>query len=111
MGNPDSPLAQVPGASSFAAAYESLYRLGDTWEKAAFAISAVQRNNHVIPVVEEIVLDAPFCLLRFSVAPVAADDSGAASPFRYLFVRRWPGITGSCFVTSCKHPCPSTSYM
>ncbi|RWA51588.1 hypothetical protein AU476_21675 [Cupriavidus sp. UYMSc13B] len=35
LDNPDSLLAQVPGASSFGAAYEILYRLGDTWEKPA----------------------------------------------------------------------------
>ncbi|WP_427308830.1 polyhydroxyalkanoate depolymerase [Cupriavidus sp. H39] len=76
LSDSDSPLAQLPGASCFAAAYEILYRLGDTWEKPTFGISAIQRDNHVIPVVEEVVLDAPFCrLLRFAAAPVAADDA------------------------------------
>jgi len=70
--DPDSLLACVPGASYFAAGYEMLYRLGKTYEKPSFGITAVRHDGAFIPVVEEVVLDRAFCrLVRFAPDPLA----------------------------------------
>ncbi len=67
-----SPLSQVPGAPLFAAGYEMLYRFGKPSDKPMFGIAAVRHNGRVIPVVEQVVLERPFCrLLRFAPDPVA----------------------------------------
>ncbi|MFC4521425.1 hypothetical protein [Cupriavidus pinatubonensis] len=67
-----NPLSQVPGAPAFAAGYDMLYRLGQTWDKPGFGIAAVDHNGCVIPVVEQIVLERAFCrLLRFAPDPAA----------------------------------------
>ncbi|WP_349607226.1 polyhydroxyalkanoate depolymerase [Cupriavidus sp. DF5525] len=77
FGNPDSPLAGLPGAPYFAAGYEFLYRLGEACEKTEFNITAVEQEGRTTPVVEQLVLDSPFCrLLRFAAEP-AADCSVA----------------------------------
>ena len=64
---PGSWLAQLPGASSVAAGYELLYRLGKTYEKPAFGIRRGRAvDGAQVPVVEQTVLAKPFCrLLRF----------------------------------------------
>lgn len=68
----DNPLSQIPGAPAFAAGYDMLYRLGQTYDKPGFGIAAVEHNGCVIPVVEEVVLERAFCrLLRFAPDPVA----------------------------------------
>lgn len=77
LGNPNSPFAGLPGAPYFAAGYEFLYRLGEAYEQPAFNITAVEHEGRAIPVVEQLVLEAPFCrVLRF--AAEAADDGGVA---------------------------------
>lgn len=64
--NPLSPMSLVPGATRLAAGYELLYRLGKEYEKPAFDIKSVRSNGREIPVVEQSVLEKPFCkLLRF----------------------------------------------
>jgi len=73
--DPYSPFAYVPGARCFAAGYELLYRLSKTYEKPGFDIREVEQGGRKIPVVEQIVLEKPFCrLLRFAqqVAPAGA---------------------------------------
>ncbi|MFJ4292329.1 polyhydroxyalkanoate depolymerase [Cupriavidus sp. NPDC089707] len=71
---PDSPLVRVPGAAYFAAGYDILYRLGKTWEKPTFGIAAIEHDGHAIPVVEQVVLEKPFCrLLRFAHDAVELD--------------------------------------
>jgi poly(3-hydroxybutyrate) depolymerase len=63
---PGSWLSQLPGANSVAAGYELLYRLGKTYDKPAFNIHEVSVDGARVPVVEQTVLDKPFCrLLRF----------------------------------------------
>jgi poly(3-hydroxybutyrate) depolymerase len=63
---PGSWLSQLPGANSVAAGYELLYRLGKTYEKPTFDITEVAVAGARVPVVEQVVLDKPFCrLLRF----------------------------------------------
>ncbi|HVV53175.1 MAG TPA: polyhydroxyalkanoate depolymerase [Polyangia bacterium] len=63
---PTSWLSQLPGASSVAAGYELLYRLGKTYDKPAFDIHEVTVGGARVPVVEQVALEKPFCrLLRF----------------------------------------------
>ncbi|MDW3686725.1 polyhydroxyalkanoate depolymerase [Cupriavidus sp. CV2] len=69
----DCFLAHIPGASCFAASYEMLYRLGKTYGKPAFGITAFDADGRVVAVDEQVVLERPFCrLLRFAHDPVAA---------------------------------------
>jgi poly(3-hydroxybutyrate) depolymerase len=63
---PGSWLAQLPGASGVAAGWELLYRLGKTYHKPAFGITEVEAHGAKVAVVEQTVLETPFCrLLRF----------------------------------------------
>ncbi len=63
---PGSWLSQLPGANNVAAGYELLYRLGKSYEKPAFGITEVAVDGAKVPIVEQTVLDKPFCrLLRF----------------------------------------------
>ena len=59
-----SPMSLMPGACELAAGYEVLYRLGKDYGKPAFGISEVERDGRRIPVVEETVIDKPFCRLQ-----------------------------------------------
>jgi poly(3-hydroxybutyrate) depolymerase len=71
--NPANPLAYTPGATRLSAGYELLYRIGKDYEKPEFNIHSVRKDGHDIPVVEQTVLEKPFCrLLRFKRY---ADDS------------------------------------
>jgi len=64
--NPLHPFSLMPGASRLAAGYELLYRLGKEYEKPAFDIKTVHSNGRDIPIVEQTILDKPFCrLVRF----------------------------------------------
>jgi poly(3-hydroxybutyrate) depolymerase len=63
---PGSWLSQLPGANSVAAGYELLYRLGKSYDKPTFDITDVTVDEARVPVLEQTVLDKPFCrLLRF----------------------------------------------
>jgi len=73
-----SLLSQVPGAPAFAAGYDMLYRLGKTYDKPRFGITAVEHDGCVIPVLEQVVQESAFCrLLRFT--PASAVHGAAAS--------------------------------
>jgi poly(3-hydroxybutyrate) depolymerase len=64
--NPVSPFAHTPFAQRIAAGYELMFRLGKEYEKPAFGIVSVEVNGHQAAVVEEVVLEKPFCkLLHF----------------------------------------------
>ena len=64
--NPVSPFAHTPFAQRIAAGYELMFRLGKEYEKPAFGIASVNVNGHTAAVVEEVVLEKPFCkLLHF----------------------------------------------
>jgi poly(3-hydroxybutyrate) depolymerase len=64
---PESWLSRLPGAPDAAAGWELLYRLGKRYEKPAFGISEVVAHGARVSVVEETVLEKPFCkLLRFA---------------------------------------------
>lgn len=92
--DPDSPLAQVLGALYLGAGCEMLYRLGRTCENPTFAITAVQHDGHVIPVLEQVVLEEPFCrLLRFAPDPAALDAAARQpGPAVLLCAPRWRDI-------------------
>lgn len=56
----------MPGATRLAAGYELLYRLGKEYEKPAFDIKSVRSNGRDIPIVEQTIMEKPFCkLIRF----------------------------------------------
>jgi len=64
--NPVSPFAHTPFAQRIAAGYELMFRLGKEYEKPAFGITSVEVNGHQAAVVEDVVLEKPFCkLLHF----------------------------------------------
>ncbi len=64
--NPLSPLSLLPGAQRYAAGYELLYRLGKEYEKPEFNIRSVRSNGRDIPIVEQTIIEKPFCrLVRF----------------------------------------------
>ena len=73
--NPSSPFSLMPGATRMAAAYELLYRLGKDYEKPEFNIHQIVRDGRNIPVVEQTIVEKPFCrLLRLKRY---ADDAEA----------------------------------
>ncbi|MFJ1255198.1 polyhydroxyalkanoate depolymerase [Cupriavidus sp. CuC1] len=64
--NPLSPLSMMPGANRMAAGYELLYRLGKDYKKPPFDIKSVRCHGRDIPIVEQTIVEKPFCkLLRF----------------------------------------------
>jgi poly(3-hydroxybutyrate) depolymerase len=78
--NPASPLAYVPGASRYSAAYELLYRLGKDYERPEFNLHQIVKDGHNIPIVEQTIIEKPFCrLLRFKRF---ADDSEAVAQLK-----------------------------
>ncbi|CAN7759917.1 polyhydroxyalkanoate depolymerase [Cupriavidus necator] len=80
--SPLSPLAYLPGAGNFAACWENLYRLSTACEEPTFGIATILRNGRVVPVVEQIVSESPFCRLRrfAATAAVGHDDGQQAIP-------------------------------
>ena len=77
---PDNWLARVPGVDRIAAGYELFYRLGKDYEKPAFNLTTVQAHGRQAAVIEERVLELPFChLLHFKRA---SDDPDALRELR-----------------------------
>jgi poly(3-hydroxybutyrate) depolymerase len=80
LGATDNWLSNVPGMDRVAAGYELLYRLGKDYEKPTFGITSVVAHGREAPVVEERVIDLPFCsLLRFKRC---SDDPTALKEMR-----------------------------
>jgi poly(3-hydroxybutyrate) depolymerase len=78
--NPASPFSLVPGATRLAAGYELLYRLGKDYEKPEFKIRQIVKDGFNIPIVEQTIIEKPFCrLLRFKRF---ADDTGAVAALK-----------------------------
>ncbi|CAB3774846.1 polyhydroxyalkanoate depolymerase [Paraburkholderia humisilvae] len=66
LSNPASPLAYIPGATRLSAGYELLYRLGKNYEKPGFDLHQIVKDGHNIPIVEQTIIEKPFCrLMRF----------------------------------------------
>lgn len=60
-----------------AACWENLYRLSTASEEPTFGVTAILRDGRVVPVVEQLVSESPFCrLLRFEAAPAVGHDNG-----------------------------------
>ena len=77
---PDNWLSRVPGMDRVAAGYELLYRLGKDYEKPAFNITSVLAHGREAPVVEQRVIELPFChLLHFKRC---SDDPDALKQLR-----------------------------
>jgi poly(3-hydroxybutyrate) depolymerase len=77
---PDNWLSKMPGMDRVAAGYELLYRLGKDYEKPTFGITSVTAHGREAPVVEERVVDLPFChLLHFKRC---SDDPAALEALR-----------------------------
>ena len=62
--SPGSWLARMPGAAHLAAGYELFHRLGKRYEKPSFGIASVTAGGARVSVVEETVVERPFCRLR-----------------------------------------------
>ncbi|CAD6507616.1 hypothetical protein LMG27952_00105 [Paraburkholderia hiiakae] len=78
--NPTSPFSLVPGATRFAAGYELLYRLGKDYEKPEFNLRQIVKDGFNIPIVEQTIIEKPFCrLLRFKRY---ADDTAAVAALK-----------------------------
>ena len=64
--NPVSPFAHTPFAQRIAAGYELMFRLGKDYEKPAFGINHVEVAGTRTAIIEDTVVDKPFCkLLHF----------------------------------------------
>ena len=78
--NPSSPFSLMPGATRMAAAYELMYRLGKDYEKPEFNIHQIVKDGHNIPIVEQTIVEKPFCrLLRFKRY---SDDADAVTQLK-----------------------------
>ena len=64
--NPVSPFAHTPFAQRIAAGYELMFRLGKEYEKPEFGITSTEVNGIRTAVIEDVVVNKPFCkLLHF----------------------------------------------
>jgi poly(3-hydroxybutyrate) depolymerase len=80
LANPANPLACVPGVSTLSASYDLTHRLGKNYEKPEFNLQHIDRDGHRVPIVEQTVLEKPFCrLLRFKRY---ADDADAIAQMK-----------------------------
>ncbi|MFC4821685.1 polyhydroxyalkanoate depolymerase [Dokdonella ginsengisoli] len=77
---PDNWLSKVPGVDRIAAGYELFYRLGKDYEKPEFGITSVVAHGREAAVIEERVIELPFCHLRHFKR--ASDDPQALQKLR-----------------------------
>lgn len=64
--SPYSPLSYTPFSRRLAAGYDLLHRLGKEYDKPAFGLDTTAVGTREVAVIEEVVLDKPFCkLLHF----------------------------------------------
>jgi poly(3-hydroxybutyrate) depolymerase len=64
LSSPYSPLSYTPFSRRLAAGYDLLHRLGKHYEKPAFDLPTTTIGGIEVPVVEELPLVKPFCMLR-----------------------------------------------
>lgn len=62
--SPVSFLAHSPFSQRIAAGYELMYRLGKQYEKPEFGITTAEVEGISVDIIEEIVINKPFCSLR-----------------------------------------------
>ena len=66
LGNPKSPMSQIPLVQRMSAGYDLMYRLGKDYVKPTFGITTVDVNGTAVSINERIELTKPFCeLIRF----------------------------------------------
>jgi poly(3-hydroxybutyrate) depolymerase len=79
--NPVSPFAHTPFSQRIAAGYELMYRLGKEYQKPAFGLKTTTIKGEEVGIVEEIVLEKPFCsLLHFKKDLPDAGIAALAQP-------------------------------
>ncbi len=77
---PENWLSKLPGVDRLAAGYELFYRLGKDYEKPAFGITEVEAHGREAAVIEERLVELPFCrLLHFKRT---SDDPAALKKLR-----------------------------
>ena len=75
FGSPLSPISYTPQASQLAASFELMLRLTKRYSRPAFDIGHVDVNGRTVEVVEEVLLDKPFCqLLHFKKARATPNE-------------------------------------
>ena len=75
FGNPLSPASYTPQAKKMAASFELMLRLSKRYSRPAFEIPHVEVNGRTVEVVEEVLLDKPFCrLLHFRKARATLNE-------------------------------------
>lgn len=84
--NPYSPLSYTPFSRRVSAGYELLHRLGKNYEKPTFGLDVTTIDGVAVPVIEEAVLEKPFCrLLHFARQLPPALAGRPADPTILLF--------------------------
>ena len=64
--SPSSPLSYMPFASRMAAGYELFYRINKDYEKPEFGLHSTTVDGVVVPVLQKVEIEKPFCrLLHF----------------------------------------------
>ena len=75
FGSPLSPISYTPQANQLAASFELMLRLTKRYSRPAFDIGHVDVNGRTVEVVEEVLLDKPFCqLLHFKKARATPNE-------------------------------------
>ena len=75
FGNPFSLASYAPQANKMAAGFELMTRLSKSYSRPAFEIPHVEVNGRTVEVVEEVLLDKPFCqLLHFKKARATLNE-------------------------------------
>ncbi len=75
FGSPLSPISYTPQANQLAASFELMLRLTKRYSRPAFDIGHVDINGRTVEVVEEVLLDKPFCqLLHFKKARATLNE-------------------------------------
>ncbi|MEM5432634.1 Intracellular poly(3-hydroxybutyrate) depolymerase (fragment) (plasmid) [Cupriavidus taiwanensis] len=67
--NPFSRFAYIPGAKQFAAGWDRPHCLSTARDDPSFGIADIVRDGRVVPVVEQIASERPFCRLWHFEAP------------------------------------------
>ena len=75
FGSPLSPISYTPQANQLAASFELMLRLTKRYSRPAFDIGHVDVSGRTVEVVEEVLLDKPFCqLLHFKKARATPNE-------------------------------------
>jgi poly(3-hydroxybutyrate) depolymerase len=78
--NPYSPLSYSPFSKRIAATFDLVHRLGKEYQKPAFGLSCTEIDGQEIQVVENVVLEKPFCKLIHFERQLPAGAPGRNDP-------------------------------